>query len=198
MEAKSNLQFRNMILISLFVAVNLSIGSIVKALNFPLYLDSIGTIVATLLLGWRAGALTGAIGFTLMTVLGFHPFAIYFIGTQVAIALFVHFSGKKEGFKNIFRTVITGIFLGIVAAIVSAPVIVWVFKGTTGNGASLVTGFFMNMGNQILESVVLSGVSIEPVDKTIQCLIAIFILKAVPKSLLTHYTKGSLKENGII
>lgn len=198
MKTTSDLKVQNTIRIVLFIIINLSIGSIVKALNFPLYLDSIGTILATLLLGWRAGAITGTVGFILMTVLGFHPFAIFFFGTQIAIALFVHFSARKGGFKTIYRTIVTGILLGIIAAIVSAPVIVYLFKGSTGNGASIVTGFFMKMGNQILESVVLSGVSIEPIDKTIQCVIAFLILKAIPKSLLTPFTKGSLKENGFI
>ena len=54
------------------------------------------------------------------------------------------------------------------------------------------------MGNQIMESVLLSGISIEPIDKTIQIVLVFFILKSIPKTLLKSFTNGSLKENNFI
>ncbi len=183
--------------IPIAIALNVGIGAIVKGLGLPLYLDSIGTILTTILLGWKKGAIVGVIGF-ILTSLVLNPFAIYFIGTQVVIALFTHFVGRKSWLKNIVKVIISGIGLGIVSAIASAPVITYVFKGATGNGAALVTSFFAKMGNQILESVLLSGISIEPIDKTIQIVLVFFILKSIPKILLASFTNGSLKENNFI
>lgn len=183
--------------IPIAIAINVGIGAIVKGLGLPLYLDSIGTILATILLGWKRGAIVGVLGFV-MTSLIINPFAIYFIGTQVVIALFTHFVGKRGWLKNLFKVIISGIGLGIVSAIVSAPVITYVFNGATGNGAALITSFFAKMGNQILESVLLSGISIEPVDKTIQIVLVFFILKSIPQTLLKSFTGGSLKENNFI
>lgn len=183
--------------IPLAIAINVGIGAIVKALNLPLYVDSVGTILATLLLGWRYGVIVGVLGFVI-TSLFINPFAIYFIGTQVAIATYVYLMGKIGWFKNLFKTIISGIGLGIVAAIVSAPVIILVFKGATGNGAALVTSFFAQMGNQIIESIFLSGFSIEPIDKGLQVLLAYFILKSIPGSMLMQFRNGSLKKNGFI
>lgn len=183
--------------IPLAIAINIGIGAIVKALNLPLYLDSIGTILATLLLGWRMGAIVGVLGFVITSVF-INPFAIYFVGTQVVIAIFTHIVGKKGWFQNIFKTIISGVGLGIIAAIVSAPVIILVFQGATGNGAALLTSFFTKMGNQIINSVFLSGFSIEPIDKALQCILAFFILKSIPKTLLDKFRSGSLKENNFI
>jgi hypothetical protein len=47
------------------IGLNLAIGTLAHALRLPLYLDAIGTIIATLLLGWRAGILTGVGSFLL-------------------------------------------------------------------------------------------------------------------------------------
>lgn len=183
--------------VPLAIAINVGIGAIVKALNLPLYVDSIGTILATVLLGWRYGAVVGILGFVITSVF-INPFAIYFIATQVAIALYVHLIGRAGWIKNVFKTILSGIGLGIVAAIVSAPVIILVFQGATGNGAALVTSFFVKMGNQIINSVFLSGFSIEPIDKGLQMILAFFILKSIPVSLLKQFKLGSLKQNSLL
>jgi energy-coupling factor transport system substrate-specific component len=183
--------------IPLAIAINVGIGAIVKALNLPLYLDSIGTILATILLGWRYGAVVGILGFVITSVF-INPFAVYFIGTQVTIALYISLIAKAGWIKNIFRTIASGIGLGIVAAIVSAPVIILVFQGATGNGAALVTSFFVKMGNQIVNSVFLSGFSIEPLDKSLQLLLAFFILRSIPSNLLVQFKNGSLKRNNFV
>lgn len=181
--------------IPLAIAINVGMGAIVKALNFPLYLDSVGTILVAMMLGWRYGAIVGVLGF-IITSIFINPFAIYFIGTQIAIAIFIGFIGRVGWFKNVFKVTISGLGLGIVSAIVSAPVIIILFKGATGNGAALVTSFFANMGNQIIESVFLSGLSIEPIDKGFQVLLAFYILKNIPQNLLSQFKTGSLSKNG--
>lgn len=183
--------------IPLAIAINVGIGAIVKVLNLPIYMDSIGTIIATLLLGWKRGAIVGALGFVITSIF-INPFAIYFIGTQVVIALVVDFFAKRAWFSNVWKVALSGIGLGIITAIVSAPVIILVFQGATGNGAALVTSFFAKMGNQIVNSVFLSGFSIEPIDKAVQCLIAFFVLKSIPKNLLERFNSTALRKNKFI
>lgn len=182
--------------IPLAVAINVGIGAIIKAFNLPLYLDSIGTIITTILLGWRKGMIVGILGFVIMAVF-INPFTIYFIGTQACIAVFVNIIAQKGGYKNIYRVILSGIGLGIIAGLVSAPVIVIVFQGATGNGSAIITSFFASLGNQILNSIVLSGLSIEPLDKTIQTLLAIFLIKNIPTSFLQYFNIEVLKKNNL-
>ena len=42
-------------LVIAFTALNLTIGGLVAWLKLPIYLDSTGIVLASLLLGWRAG-----------------------------------------------------------------------------------------------------------------------------------------------
>lgn len=184
--------------IPLAIGLNIGIGAAVKALSLPLYVDSIGTIMATLLLGWKRGAIVGSLGFIITGAL-INPYAPYFIGTQIAIALFTHFAADRGWFRSLSWTALTGVLLGVVAALVSAPVIVMVFGGATGNGAALLTAFFTKMGNQIVQSVFLSGFSIEPIDKGLQCILAYLILRGVPQSLLGQFDQREvLRKNAFI
>lgn len=184
-------------MIPLGIGINIGVGAIMFALKLPVYLDAVGTILITFLLGWRAGIITGVLSFVLTSIL-INPLAIYFIGTQAAIAIYVHLIAKRGGFGNLFKTVVSGIGLGIIAAIVSAPVIVYLFGGITGNGPSLIVAYLVASGQTILKSVVLSGLSIEPIDKTLQCLLALFILKTLPQKRLRLFSNDRLIKNGFI
>lgn len=195
---KSTKQSRvlNLAFIPLAVGINIGIGVLVQVLKLPIFLDSIGTIIAALLLGWRIGAIVGVVGF-IITSLTIFPPAIYFSGTQICIALFVHFSGKIGGFKTVLRTALSGVILAIIAALVSAPVIYYLFGGITGNGISIFTIYLESIGLVKSQAVLISGISAELIDKTAQCLIAYFILKSVPKFLLEKFRGGDLKENSL-
>ena len=183
--------------IPLAIAINVALGAIVKALNMPLYVDSIGTILATLLFGWKKGAIVGVLGFALLSVFN-HPFAVYFSLTQIVIAFYIDYAGRKGWFKNALSTIGTGVILGVITAVCSAPISILIFQGATGNGAALVTSFFAQMGNQIVESIFFAGFSIEPFDKILQCLLSYFLLRSIPDSLLEKFPSKSLRINHFI
>lgn len=184
-------------LIPLGIALNLTIGTIVHVLKLPVYIDAVGTILVTLLAGWRAGITTGVLSFLIGGVLT-NPVLPYFAGTQAAIALYTHLVAKLGAFRSVVKVVFVGLGMGVVAGIVSAPVIVYLFGGVTGSGASLIVAYLVASGQSILNSVVLSGLAAEPLDKTIQCLLAYWLLKGVPRTLLDKFTNGTLRENGFI
>lgn len=187
----------NLALIPLGIALNLTLGTIVHALRLPVYIDEVGTICVTLLVGLRAGLLTGVISFAIGGVLT-NPVLPYFIGTQIAVALFVRIVGAYGWYRSLFRSILSGIGLGIVAGIVSAPVIVFLFGGVTGSGASFITAFLLASGKSMLKSVFLSGLAAEPLDKTLQTLLAVYLLRSLPKTLLGRFHGGYLKENGFV
>jgi len=85
-----------------------------------------------------------------------------------------------------------------VAGLVSAPVIVALFGGVTGSGASLVVAFLLKSGKKLVDSVVLSGLASEPLDKTIQCFLACWLLHGLPRTMARRFTGGSLAQNGFL
>lgn len=177
--------------------MNLVPAAIISALKLPIYLDAVGTILITLALGIRAGVLTGVLSF-LVGGLTQNPVMPFFAGTQLAIAIYVHLVARRGWFRSPRYIVPVGIGLGIVAALASAPVIVRLFGGLTGSGASLIVAFLLAAGKSVMKSVMLSGLAAEPIDKTLQCLIAFWLLKGMPKNTLPGLKRGSLRQNELI
>lgn len=166
-------------LVPLGVLLNLGIGTIVHLLKLPLFVDAVGTILITVLIGWRWGAVTGVLSFLIGGVLT-NPVMPWFSGTQAVIALVVGLMAARGWLRSVPRTIITGILVGIAAGIVSAPVIIKLFGGITGSGSGFITAFLLASGKKMLESVVLTGLSCEPVDKTLQCLLVFWITRTLP------------------
>lgn len=118
----------------------------------------------------------------------------YFTGTQAAIAIFVGIMARQGYFKSIPKTILTGVLLGVVAAVVSAPVIVKLFGGITGSGSGVITAFLLAAGHSVIKSVFLTGVACEPVDKTLQCLLALWLLRSLPRKLKARYVNAGYVE----
>ena len=184
-------------LIPIGIALNLIVGTIAYTLKTPIYLDAIGTIIVTLLIGFRAGATVGVCSF-LLGGLFVNPVLPWFSGTQLAISAYVYMLSNYGMFKNYFKTIISGVGLGITAGIVSAPIITILFSGITGSGRSLLTAFVIKSGQNILNSVLLSGLASEPLDKVIQCILAVWLIKSLPlSSLSVFYNERMIKNNFI-
>jgi energy-coupling factor transport system substrate-specific component len=186
---------KSLALIPLCIALNVVLGGLVHVLKIPIYYDAVGTIIAALMVGFLGGSLVGILSFALMSVL-VSPVYIYFCLTQVAIAGYTHLVATYlGGFRTIVRAVASGIGLGVVAGIVSAPVIVYVFGGATGSGRDLLTALIAASGQQILKAVALSGLTSEPIDKTIQVLTAVGLIRGIPAYLRAHFETPAMSKN---
>jgi energy-coupling factor transport system substrate-specific component len=174
------------------VAFNVAIGTIVRTVKLPIYLDCIGGIVTTLMAGLWPGVLVAVLSQT--AAMAFDPTIIRYVGTAVAMSVYAHYLGKIGGFKTLPRIILTGIGMGIVSATVSAPITA-LNGGITTAGSSAVTTVFILAGHSLLQSVALSGLTCDPVDKIAECLIAVWLIRAVPLDLLTRFHGGTLRKN---
>ena len=173
-------------LVIAFTALNLTIGGLVAWLRLPIYLDSTGIVLASLLLGWRAGVscavLTCLVGFFVV-----NPFLPYFTGTAIVIALVVDQLRRWNMYRSTVLTFVSALILACAAALTSAPVAAFVFGGVTTSGSDLITAFFLATKRSLLDSVMLSQFTSEPVDKTIVTFVAVSVIRALPKSFLAQH-----------
>ena len=164
------------------IALNLGIGLSVTALKVPIFLDMIGTIVFTIVGGWRLGV---AIGVSSLLAGGlFNPVLPYFILSPVGIVAVTAISASRGGFRLYWRVILTGIVMGLVAAILSAPVVAGAFGGITPSGESRLTNNLVRPGNTLWTAVVTTKLWTEPLDKTLQCLLAVALMKWMPRRVL--------------
>jgi energy-coupling factor transport system substrate-specific component len=181
------------------VALNVAIGTLVYLLKLPLYLDQPGIMLAALLApGSRGNACMVSITVAVVTfvVIGLiaNPFIFWYIGTAVVSAIYGSLvvrgrvaeliSDKANGWRFWGQLLLFGIGWGVVAAVVSAPITVFLFGGVTGAGTTVIVAFLVRAGNQILDAVLLTGLSAEPIDKTLSLLLAIVVARATPPAFI--------------
>src|SRR3954463_2237667 len=169
------------------------------SVKLPIFLDSIGTILCALLIfPDRLAAIACAFiaGFiaAILTGLVLNPFLPWFSLTVLAIAIVsALLTGlAAETFRTrplpvipfVAKITVCGLVTGIVSAIVSAPVVVYLFGGVTGSGSTFVVAFFLKTGQQLLKSALLSGFATEPIDKTLQVLLAALLYRATPREFI--------------
>jgi len=188
-----------LIVIALCAALNFSVGTIVYLVKLPIYLDSIGTILCALLLAtdrkaafvcaWLAAATS-----LIVSALLVNPFVPWFAGTDVAIALVAAFVIARGAttfrarplptYAFAGRVLAYGVLTGLVAAVVSAPVVSYLFGGVTGSGSAVIVALFLKGGQRVLSAALLSGLTAEPIDKTLQVLLAALLYRATPGELI--------------
>jgi energy-coupling factor transport system substrate-specific component len=182
-------------IIPLGVALNLALGSLVQWLKLPIYVDAIGTIAVTMLVGLRAGIIAGVLGNVLPSVLGINPNLWAFSGTQAMIAIFTHIVATRGAFSSYWKLILAGLGMGVVSALVSAPVAVLVFGGVTASGTSLIVAVLMKSGQNIWASVIKAAMVFDVSDKVLQYLLVGWLLRGMPKSLLRAFPGKALRIN---
>jgi energy-coupling factor transport system substrate-specific component len=109
-------------LIPLAIAINIAGGQLVKALRLPIYLDSIGTVLAGALLGPWVGLLTGALSNIIWTGIGLDQYALTFAPVAAIIGLLAGFAGRLGAFQQPaprwLSALIGGVFLFALALFV--------------------------------------------------------------------------------
>ena len=167
---------------SMCIALNLGLGALISYFKVPIFLDTAGTILATIITGLAGGFLVGIVTVVLAAII-YSPTIIGYILTAIVIVLVTHFLNKRGYFQNLFKTILSGLIIGICAAIISAPITVYVWGGISLTGQDFITAFIKATGEQLLKSVLLAGLSTDPIDKIITSVIVFFLLKNLPKNI---------------
>ena len=188
-----------LVAIALCAALDFALGNIVYLVKLPIYLDSIGTILCALLIfpdrfaAICCAFVAGFIG-SILSGLVINPFLPWFMFSVLAIVLVSALLTARAGetfraqplqpFGFFGKVIVCGVVTGIVTAIVSAPVVVYLFGGVTGSGSAFVVAFFLKTGQQLLNSALFAGLTTEPIDKTLQVLVAALLYRATPREFL--------------
>src|SRR3954468_20964842 len=188
-----------LVAIALCAALNFAIGNIVYLIKLPIYLDSIGTILCALLIfpdrfaAIACAFIAGFIG-VILSGLVINPLLPWFTLTMLSIAAVSALLTARatETFRArplqvpsfVAKVILYGVITGIVSAVMSAPVVVYLFGGVTGSGSAFVVAFFLKTGQQLMNSALLSGLTTEPIDKTLQVLLTALLYRATPREFI--------------
>lgn len=178
----------HVLLISFGVVLNIVLAQIPMQLRLPIFLDVIGTILVAALAGPWLGVLTGA--FTNLVLGVQNPIWIAYSIVQMAIGLSVGLLAKRNYFKSYFGLIIVTVVVWFVTQITAIPITIWVFGGTSGSGASIITLYLLAVGQGLIEAVITTNVITESVDKVVSVIVAYGIIKSLPIRMLVLFPLG--------
>lgn len=154
-------------------------------LQLPIYLDSIGTLLVTILVGTRFGIITGIFSCLLEGIL-INPIIPYYTFTAIAIAIFGGWMASKGFFRTIVKTILTGILMGLLSGVCNAPVVV-LMGGFSGSSTDATTVALLANGHSLFTSAFFANFVTMPFDKIIQCLLVVLMIRGFPKSLQARF-----------
>jgi energy-coupling factor transport system substrate-specific component len=173
-----------LVLIPVVVGINYAGKFFAEFLKLPLWLDSIGTILASILAGPVVGGLSGAIN---NIIYGLTAGPIYFVYalTSIGIGVAAGLLYKAKMFENAFRALLSGLIIALVATIISVPLNVIFWEGQAGNiWGDALFAFLMSKNVGIWLSSFFDELVVDLVDKVLSVFIAFGIFKVLPKTLV--------------
>lgn len=168
------------------IALNIVVGQLVVVLALPVYLDSIGTVLISVLAGPAAGVVTGILTNVIWGLI-LSPSALPFAVVQVVIGLMAGYAARYGMFRRVWLAPIAGAVTGVVAAMISAPIAAFVFGGVTAPGTGALVGMFQAWGNSLLASTTFQGLLSDPLDKLLSFTVVVLILTALPSRFLQRF-----------
>ena len=164
-------------------ALGLAIGALASFMKLPIYLDTIGIMLTTLLLGWRYGLLCSALtaGIAFFIVSAFVPF---YIGTMIGVVLITEWLRNKGMYSSNLKTIVSGVIHGLVGTILSAPVTYFLFDGFTSSGNDVIVAFLNSNGTNLALSVIISLSIFAVIDRILTCLFCRLVYGSFPKSFI--------------
>lgn len=175
-------------LIPIAIAINIAINFVGKHLaetiHLPLFLGTIGTVLAGALGGPWAGGLAGALSNVVYGLAIHWPSTPYAV-VSLAIGIFVGLVARW--FERPWATLVAGVIVAFIAEFTAAPVSTLVFGHVTGNGTHLLTAFFLMTGRSLRHSLFATQFLVEIVDKVVTCYIVFFILRGLPQWMRVRF-----------
>jgi energy-coupling factor transport system substrate-specific component len=173
---------RTLVLMAGAIVINIVVGQIVAWLKLPLFLDSIGTVLVGILAGPIAGAIVGTLG-NLIWGLILDPVAAAFFPVALVIGLVAGLCARYGLFANLWKTILSGVIICVISTIVATPIVVYMFGGVTGSGTDFATAYMLAMGSQLLQSVAISNLGLNVIDKVITAVVAWLIASRLPRNV---------------
>lgn len=177
----------SLVMIPVAVGINYVGKLFASALKLPLWLDSIGTVLSSMLGGPILGALSGAIN-NIIFGLTADPMSFVYAGTSIAIGLVAGILAFKGWMDDFGKAFISGLIVSIVAAVVSTPLNIKFWGGQTGNawGDAVFAAMMAKQYPLWLASLV-DEIIVDVPDKVATVLVSFAIFKNLPKQLTSLF-----------
>jgi uncharacterized membrane protein len=123
----------NMALIQLAIALDIAGGQLSKALQLPLWIDSLGTVLAGALLGPWLGAITGLLAHAIWGLLGLDQYALWFAPVAGVCGLLAGVAGRLGTFRRASPRWLSAIIGGVFVFALTVFVLMFIYSTSDGS-----------------------------------------------------------------
>ncbi|MFT3688497.1 ECF transporter S component [Paenirhodobacter sp.] len=177
---------RNLVLVAIGIALNVALGQAVSFLKLPVFLDSIGTMLAAVLCGPVIGALTGLLTNLLWGLLE-GPTAAFFAPVSMMIGIAAGLLAYAGMFRSWWRAAISGAVIAIALSVIAVPIRIYLFGGVTGSGADFAVAYLLKVGESLFGSVLVTVIGTNLLDKIVTALLVWGILRGLPARAVSDW-----------
>lgn len=176
------------------VAINVAGSFLASSLRLPIYLDSIGTILAAFLMGPLFGMAVGCLGNAASGIL-FDVYSLYFMPVAIVLGLTAGLLYTKTRFMKKFKWLPLGILLLIIPeSIVGALINTIFFGGITASGSSIIVILLRKLGLSTVESAFIMQILSDYLDRLISVLLATVVIFRLNRNFLNKLKGGHTHE----
>lgn len=168
-------------IIALGISINYIGGTIALALRLPIYLDTIGTIMISALLGPLPGMITGLLS-GIISGITTDVVALYFIPVQAIIGIIAGFLFRTDYIKK-WKMMIGVLMVTVPGTIISSIIAAYVFGGITSSGSSIIVQLLNRIGFNMTLSVFIVQIITDYLDRFITIILVQLVLKVLPENL---------------
>ena len=184
--ARRQFSSQSLVLIVIAIAINMVGGQLISMLKLPIFLDSIGTLISAVLLGPVVGMLTGLLTNLLWGLLT-DPIAAAFAPVAMVIGLVAGWLARAGWFRTLPKVVVSGIVITFAVTLVAVPLRTALFGGVTGGGADLFVAWLQAVGQNLVESVAITVLGANLVDKVLTAVLVWILLRQLPLRTTRHF-----------
>ncbi len=168
-------------IVALCAALDVFGGFVAKTLAVPfLYLDTVGTFVAAVVLGPWWGAAAG-VTYNIVASLTFDPGTWPFGVVSIVVAVLWGYGIRRLGLgRSTWSFFGLGIVVAVVSAIAASPIVLWLYGGATGSASDAITFLFELVGLDQGPSVFVSNLVSNSADKLIAGSVGLALVRALP------------------
>lgn len=176
------------------IALNIVGSYLALLLRLPIYLDSIGTILAGALMGPWYG-LAAAVGNGLISGVLTDVYSLYFLPVGAVTGLMAGLLFRKGILKG-WKVIPGSLALTVPGTVLSASISAFLFGGVTSSGSSLLVQLFYHLGLNLVASAFAVQIVTDYADRLISVLL-VLVLTACLSVNLKMRLKG-VSRNGKI
>ncbi len=166
--------------ILLCLALNWGGDRLISRLNWPIWLDSAGTVLSAYLLGPVCGAIVGITSNMLAHILYGTPW--FYAAVSVLIALITGYAAKKKMLDTLLGTMTVSAALAGAVAAAAYPINLLLNGGSTGNSwGDAVIGFLGEIGMPRWLGLIIGELYVELIDKLAILLVLLALTKVIRK-----------------